>query len=101
MNYSRVDQNTKTILRVHGELDCISAQDLRPELDRLVSDGRQEIMVDLSELKLIDSSGVGALVGLYKRVRAGGGAVRFVGVKEQPLVIFKLLRLDQVFELQS
>jgi anti-sigma B factor antagonist len=101
MNYSRIDQDSNTIFRVQGELDAISAPELRNELDRLVSDGRQEITVDLSDLKLIDSSGVGALVGLYKRVRAGGGAVRFVGVTAQPLVVFKLLRLDMVFGVQS
>jgi len=101
MNYTRVDLKNKTILRVQGELDCVSAPDLRAELERLVADGRQEIMVDLSDLELIDSSGIGALVGLYKRVRAGGGDVHFVGVREQPLVIFKLLRLDQVFGLET
>jgi len=87
------------VLCVRGQLDALSAAELRPALDRLVSDCRREIVVDLSELKLIDSSGVGALVGLYKRVRASGGEVRFVGVTSQPLVIFKLLRLDMVFGL--
>jgi hypothetical protein len=36
---------------------------------------------------------------LYKRVRANGGLVKFVGVTAQPLVIFKLLRLDRALEL--
>jgi anti-anti-sigma regulatory factor len=44
---------------------------------------------------------VGALVSLYKRVRGYGGEVSFNGVTAQPLVIFKLLRLDVVFELSS
>ena len=99
MNYSRTDHGNATVLRVQGELDALSAPELRPVLDGLVSDGRDDITVDLSELRLIDSSGVGALVGLYKRVRASGGAVRFAGVTAQPLVIFKLLRLDMVFGL--
>ena len=56
--------------------------------------------MDLSELRLVDSSGIGALVSLYKRVRGTGGQVEFVGVTAQPRVIFKLLRLDVVFELE-
>ena len=52
-------------------------------------------------MRLVDSSGVGALVSLYKRVRATGGQVVFTNVTAQPLVIFKLLRLDVVFELQQ
>jgi anti-sigma B factor antagonist len=57
------------------------------------------VTIDLSGLRLIDSSGVGVLVWLYKHVRASGGEVRFVGVQDQPLVIFKLLRLDVVFDI--
>ena len=99
MNHSISDDGTNTILRIRGELDALSAPELRPALDRIVDERRAEITVDLSELRMIDSSGVGALVSLYKRVRANGGSVRFAGVTAQPLVIFKLLRLDIVFGL--
>ena len=100
MNYSREDVGEATTLYVRGELDALSAGELRPLLDRVVEDGRRDVTVDLSQLRLVDSSGVGALVSLYKRVRANGGQVVFTNVTAQPLVIFKLLRLDVVFELQ-
>jgi anti-sigma B factor antagonist len=99
MNYARIDEGTTTTLRIRGELDALSASDLRPILDELVDSACREIIVDLSHLRMVDSSGVGALVSLYKRVRAQGGEVRFIGVTAQPLVIFKLLRLDLVFGL--
>jgi anti-sigma B factor antagonist len=99
MNHSLVEDGDRTILRLRGELDALSCPDVRPVLDSVVEQGRLAVTVDLSELRLIDSSGVGAIVSLYKRVRAKGGNVRFVGVTAQPLVIFKLLRLDQAFEL--
>lgn len=99
MNYSRRDDGDATTLQIRGELDALSAGELRPLLDRVVEDGRRDVTVDLSQLRLVDSSGVGALVSLYKRVRACGGQVEFINVTGQPLVIFKLLRLDVVFEL--
>jgi len=101
MNHSISDSDdgSTTFLRIRAELDALSAPELRPMLDKLVDERHPEIVVDLSELRLIDSSGVGALVSLYKRVRATGGGVRFTGVRAQPLVIFKLLRLDVVFGL--
>jgi anti-sigma B factor antagonist len=99
MNCSRIDDGDTTTLRIRGELDALSAPELRPLLDQLVDDDRRDVTVDLSELRLVDSSGIGALVSLYKRVRASGGRVVFSGVTAQPLVIFKLLRLDVVFEL--
>jgi anti-sigma B factor antagonist len=99
MNHSLIDEGSATLLRIRGELDALSAPELRPVLDRIVDERRLDITVDLSELRLIDSSGVGTLVSLYKRARAMGGVARFVGVTGQPLVIFKLLRLDVVFGL--
>src|SRR5436189_6313585 len=99
MNHTVVQESDRAVLRVRGELDALSCPELRPVLDALVDEKKQAVTVDLSELRLIDSSGVGALVSLYKRVRANGGEVRFVGVTAQPLVIFKLLRLDRAFEL--
>jgi anti-sigma B factor antagonist len=101
MNYSREDEGPLTTLYIRGELDALSAGELRPLLDSIVAEGRLDVTVDLSQLRLVDSSGVGALVSLYKRVRAGGGRVVFVNVGSQPLVIFKLLRLDVVFELNQ
>jgi len=101
MNYSRKDDGDKTTLFISGELDALSAAELRPLLDQVVAERRSDVLVDLSQLRLVDSSGVGALVSLYKRVRAGGGKVVFTGVTAQPLVIFKLLRLDVVFDLPS
>ena len=101
MNYSRVDEGEATTLDIRGELDALSAAELRPLIDQVVEERRLDVTVDLSQLRLVDSSGVGALVSLYKRVRAGGGQVVFTNVGSQPLVIFKLLRLDVVFELQQ
>ncbi|HEX7671816.1 MAG TPA: STAS domain-containing protein [Polyangiaceae bacterium] len=99
MKHSLAIDGDEVVLHVGGELDALSCPELRPVLDMVVQEGRRAVRVDLSELLLIDSSGVGALVSLYKRVREKGGAVKFIGVKAQPLVIFKLLRLDRAFEL--
>jgi anti-sigma B factor antagonist len=83
-------------LAIRGELDAVSVSELRPELDGLVSKRPRRVEVDLSRLRMVDSSGVGALVSLYKRVRAQGGSVVVVGLQDQPLAIFRLLRLDRV-----
>ena len=100
MQHSLLHQGNTVTLQVRGELDALTSDELRPTLDALVSDA-DDVVVDLSGLRLIDSSGVGALVSLYKRVRNNGGSVRFVGVAAQPLAIFKLLRLDLVFALDA
>jgi anti-sigma B factor antagonist len=96
MNFARTDDGDHTTLKIDGSLDAISTPELRSVIDALVSERRTAITVDLSALRLIDSSGVGAIVALYKRARAQGGRVNVIGLRDQPLAIFRLLRLDKV-----
>ena len=75
MNYTIAAKDSTTHLTIEGTLDAVSVSDLRGELDKLVGARPKAVEVDLSQLRMIDSSGVGALVSLYKRVRAQGGNV--------------------------
>jgi anti-sigma B factor antagonist len=97
MKYSRTDNGEETVLKIEGTLDAVTAPELRSVVDELVTASRKEVTLDLSALRLIDSSGVGVIVSLFKRVRAYGGQVRIVGLRDQPRAIFRLLRLDRVF----
>ena len=97
MTFSRSDTGDVTVLRIEGALDAMSTPELRPVIDAIVADKRPRVDVELSGLRLIDSSGVGAIVSLYKRIKAQGGKVAVRGLRDQPLAIFKLLRLDRVF----
>jgi anti-sigma B factor antagonist len=91
--------NDEITVMIRGSLDINSAPALGEEIDKIVSTRPRVVNADLSGLDLIDSSGVAALVKLYKGVRAGGGTVAIVGARDQPLAIFKLLRMDKVFNL--
>jgi anti-anti-sigma factor len=90
-----IDGNAVT-LHITGELDAVSVPDLRPVLDDLIGKGHKKIIVDLAGLRLIDSSGVGAIVYLFRRVRSLGGTVVVRGATDQPLAILRLLKLDQI-----
>ena len=83
-------------LAIEGELDAVTVPDLRKEIDRLAGSSPKRVEIDLSSLRMVDSSGVGAIVSLYKRVRGQGGEVVVSGLRDQPLAIFRLLRLDRV-----
>jgi anti-sigma B factor antagonist len=86
-------------LRIDGSLDALTVREIRPILDEIVADGARKVTVDFSELTMIDSSGVGAIVSLFKRVKAAGGQVVIVRAHDQPLAVLKLLKLDRVFGL--
>jgi len=99
MTFSRNDAGADTVLRIEGVLDAVTAPEIRPTIDALIAEKRLSITVDLAALRLIDSSGVGAIVSLFKRAKAYGGSVTVKGLRDQPLAIFRLLRLDRVFSL--
>ena len=94
-------QRTDTEVRVavRGSLDINTASQLAEEIDRVLVTKPKKVVCDLSALDLIDSSGVAALVKLYKGIRGHGGHVEMTGARDQPLAIFKLLRMDKVFNL--
>ena len=97
--YDVTRTDTETTLTVRGSLDINTAAQLAEEIDKITATKPKRVVVDLSQLDLIDSSGVAALVKLYKGVRAVGGAIELTGTRDQPLAIFKLLRMDKVFNI--
>jgi anti-sigma B factor antagonist len=96
MNFNLSTQEDSAVLSIAGELDALSVLDLRPVINRIEEDQPSKVLIDLSHLRLIDSSGVGAIVALFKRVKAYDGSLAVVGVQDQPLAILRLLRLDRV-----
>ncbi len=97
MDYSTTRAGQTVTLKISGELDAVTVVDLRPEIERIVAERVDKVIVELSSLRLIDSSGVGAIVSLFKRLRAEGAQFEVAGVQGQPLMIFQVLKLDQVF----
>lgn len=99
LEFNREDREHVVVLQLKGNLDALTAPELRPTIDELVSSRKTQVVFDLGELTLIDSSGVGAIVSLFKRVRLLGGDVKIACLSNQPKEIFRLLRLDRAFEL--
>jgi len=70
MDFSTSRADGVTTLRIVGELDAVTVPDIRPSVDALVAERQAHIVVDLSGLRLIDSTGVGRLLCLYKKRRS-------------------------------
>jgi anti-sigma B factor antagonist len=90
---------SETMLTIRGSLDINTAPALAEEIDKIVASRPTKVSVDLAGLDLIDSSGVAALVKLYKGTRSAGGTIEINNARDQPLAIFKLLRMDKVFNI--
>jgi anti-sigma B factor antagonist len=99
MKCSRTIVDDGCRLQIEGALDALTARDIRPIFDQVVADKPKRVTVDLGGLTLLDSSGVGAIVSLFKRVKGDGGQVILENAHDQPLAVLKLLKLDRVFGL--
>jgi anti-sigma B factor antagonist len=97
--HNRVDRKDVTVLSLKGSLNALTAPEIKPDIDALVAEKRLKVAVDLAELALIDSSGVGAIVSLFKRLRMIGGDVKIAALRGQPKEIFRILRLEKAFDL--
>jgi anti-sigma B factor antagonist len=82
-------------VRLAGELDALTVRDLLPVLDEVVR-GSRRVVMDLSELRAIDSAGVKTLARADRTLRAHGGALEIDGACAQPLALFRLVRLDRM-----
>lgn len=78
-----------------GEMDAQGCSEIRPQLDRLLDDAQhKDVALDIGAVSFIDSSGIGAIVFLFKRLKARGGALSLYNVQGQPRELIELLRID-------
>lgn len=97
--FDRSERDGIALLALEGTLDATTSAGLKAEVVALAEAGKTRVVVDLAKLTLIDSTGVGVLISLFKRTRALGGVVQFAGLTGQPREIFRLLRLDRSLDL--
>lgn len=85
------------ILHLEGELDTYNCGQLRSALVEQVENNHNRIIVDMSAVDYIDSTGLGSLVGGLKRVSEHGGSMKIVCDNPQIVKVFEITGLDKVF----
>jgi anti-sigma B factor antagonist len=92
------------VVKVAGEIDMASAPELRECLHQMIDAGSRRLVVDLRQVRLIDSVGLGVLVGARRRLQEHGdddGWIRLAGAGELILRALRLSGLDRVFPLHA
>jgi anti-sigma B factor antagonist len=99
LSIDRADHDDETVMSVGGEIDVYTAPIVRERLDAAVRDGHVNLVVDLSQVRFLDSTGLGVLVGRLKLTRSRDGSLRLVATEEKVLKVFAITGLDKVFEI--
>lgn len=97
LSLNHYDKDGQTVLQVGGEVDIYTAPRLRERLVELVGEGHHRIIVDMTGVDFLDSTGLGVLVGGLKRVRSHDGSLALVCDQERILKIFRITGLTKVF----
>ncbi len=86
-----------SLVHVKGRLTSYEAQAFRDAIHGLLNQGHKNIILNLTELDYLDSSGIGELVRNYLTVVKKGGAMKVVGLAPKVEEILKVTQLYQVF----
>lgn len=87
------------LFRLTGLLDAFSEPTFRKVIGKCVDDGPKQIVLDLSQIDFVDSSGLGALVQLAKQAKSAEGGLQIV-TNPRVTQTVKLVRLEQFLSLQ-
>ena len=98
MNWEiKKDKNLLTVA-IEGRFVAAVAPDLREEVSAKISDGTN-VLFDLGKMVHIDSSGLGVLVQVLQKVKAGGGRVILAALQPAPKIVFDITKVSRVFEI--
>ncbi len=87
--------NTTLYLKLPAEIDHHSSQEIRERTEEYLQEGPiRSIVFDFSDTTFMDSSGIGALMGRYKRMKEKGGSVMVCGVNSRIRRILHISGID-------
>jgi anti-anti-sigma factor len=90
------------IITPKGRLNAVNVPDMKKEVSELFEKKHiKDIIIDMSQIDFIDSSGLSLMISFLKRARESEGFFRIAAISSDTVKIFKLTLLDRVFEMYA
>lgn len=87
------------VFRPTGVLNSTNGMDLREDLNQAIAAGARIILIDCQDLNFMDSSGLGVLVMMLKKVREAKGTFALCNLNKQVQMVLELTNMDNVFQI--
>lgn len=94
-------KNDLMVCHVDGEVDINSSPEIKKTFDKLISKKTSKIVVNLSKVTYVDSSGLATLVEILKNMRSYGGRIRLTNLSPKIKSLFEITKLDKLFEIMA
>lgn len=99
MSFQVSKEGPVTVVDVEGQLIVGNRQELKQKVLEELEGGEKTFVIDFENTGYIDSSGLGVLVSLSKKIREQGGELRLAGLNEDLRTLFELTKLDTLFKI--
>lgn len=99
MNYTINERYNTVVIELKGKvMGGPDAKTFRNDLDELIEEGKKNVVVDLSDVKFMNSSGLGILIGGLKKMNKAGGDLKICGATERIESLLMVSQLTKVFD---
>jgi len=95
------DPSGVCVISVSDQLIVANRQELKQAVLEALEAGATRFVIDFTDAGYIDSSGLGVLVSVSKKVRETGGELRLSGLNEDLRMLFELTKLDTLFKISD
>lgn len=95
------EKNNGLHVDLHGEIDAYTAPELRDKLFQYTNSPGVQMVVDLSGITYMDSTGLGVFVGLFKALKANEGKLNIIGLSERLKRLFDITGLADVMDINT
>lgn len=95
------EMNAEVHAKLAGEIDAYTAPKVREELFKYGDKQKLHMIVDLSDVSYMDSTGLGVFVGLFKALKANDGRLTLTGMSDRLKRLFEITGLADVMEINT
>src|SRR5580698_5015881 len=95
-------EDNKVVLRPAGDgIVAASIPELRAKMRAAVEEGVRELVIDLTDVQMVDSSGIGLLISAYNSLKKVGGQLSVIHASTEILELFHTMRMHQHFSISG
>jgi len=95
---TRLTDGAATVIEANGRLDMVAAPQLKVLIQGAVTEGEIPVVIDLSGITFMDSTGLAALISGLRITRQAGSDLRIAGATAQVLSVLQMTGIDRIFQ---
>jgi anti-sigma B factor antagonist len=94
-------EENRAVLQPSGDIVAATVPELRSTMRGIVEDGVRDLVVDVADVRMVDSSGIGLLISAYNSLRKVGGRMAVIHASAELLELFQSMRMHQHFSVSG